>query len=250
MKVYIPTLGRVGKQKAYAALRPVLGDALVLVVQPHEAKMHAVQGPVVVLPEGVKGIAKTRQWIHEQAPDRYAMVDDDVVFQRRVQGRLATCSSGDIQALFAWADSALDRCPLVGVSARAGNNRVAAATQLATRQYTTHFVDRSWFDARGIRWDRLQFMEDFDVTLQVLGHGAPNIVTYEWAHSQAANAPGGCSLLRTYTSLASSARRLAELHPGLVRLVQKRAWAGMGQGHRIDVRVSWKKALAAGRHRL
>ncbi len=91
-------------------------------------------------------------------------------------------------------------------------------------------------------------MEDFDVQLQLLKRGLGNACLYYWAQGQSkTNAPGGCSLWRTHEVHEAAARRLAELHPGLVRLRQKanKTDAG-GFGTRMEVTIAWKKAAGLG----
>ena len=86
-RIYIPTLGRVDKQITYENMPQFVKDITWFVVQPHEEKLFIEKypkGQIKVLPENVKGIAKTRKWIMDDGEnDCYAMFDDDITFWRR-----------------------------------------------------------------------------------------------------------------------------------------------------------------------
>jgi hypothetical protein len=91
-------------------------------------------------------------------------------------------------------------------------------------------------------------MEDFDLTLQLLRLGKPNRVFFEYCWNQRdSGATGGCSKYRTPEMQSDAAHRLAEMHQGFVKLVTKKSkdtstsWKGMKE--RVDVIVSWRKAL-------
>ena len=61
------------------------------------------------------------------------------------------------------------------------------------------------------------------------------------------NEDGGCSEYRTHEFHEHSARRLAELHPGLVTLRQKSNKTDReGFGTRTEVTIQWKRAWQEG----
>ena len=83
-KIYIPTLGRVGKQQTFDNLPSFVQDITVLVVQPQEQESHKGY-PILVLPEDNIGLAKTRKWIYDYAgEERWGTLDDDLLFKKRV----------------------------------------------------------------------------------------------------------------------------------------------------------------------
>ena len=105
-------------------------------------------------------------------------------------------------------------------------------------------MDVEMLNAQGIRWDRMRFMEDFDVTLSLLRRGFPNTVQFGWCVGQgASNAPGGVSDARTPESVKLEAETLRHYHPEYVKVMQKQAKNWQGMDTRYDVSVSWKKAL-------
>ena len=94
--------------------------------------------------------------------------------------------------------------------------------------------------------NRVQFMEDFDINLQLLRKGYPSCILTNYAHNQkSTQAKGGCSLTRTKETHALAATKLKELHPDFVTLQEKKNKTGGDFGTRLEVRVKWKRALAS-----
>ena len=97
-----------------------------------------------------------------------------------------------------------------------------------------------------ITFGRLEVMEDFDVALRLLRAGHDNVILNNWANNQAGSGKeGGCSHFRTPELHAACASKLASLHPGFVKVVQKTTKGAWGGGTRTDVNIAWKKARAA-----
>jgi hypothetical protein len=91
--------------------------------------------------------------------------------------------------------------------------------------------------------NRINGIEDFDTVLQLLRRGHKNAVLGYWAHDQSAtNAPGGCSAWRTLAVHEANVRRLQELHPEFVSLVEKRNKTGGAFGTRTEAHIQWKRA--------
>ena len=104
--------------------------------------------------------------------------------------------------------------------------------------------DSDIFMREGIKFTHAKYMSDFDVTLQLLRKGFPNLVLAHWCQNQgSSNAPGGCSATRTIESLREAAESLARRHTPFVKLVTKQTKTAWGGGERTDVQVAWKKAF-------
>jgi hypothetical protein len=211
-------------------------------------------------PAAVKGIAATRHWIGKYAgalgEESFAMIDDDIAepFIRVSEddwhlryttpeeygGMLET-----IEALLGEPDIAH-----VGVSPREGNNRFPAgpAPLIQWNTRTLRFLCYKTKEFLEVEHGRVEVMEDFDVNLQLLRKGYKNANLMYWAQDQrGTSAPGGCSDYRTLAVHDAAARKLAELHPGLVRLRQKTNKTDLGGfGTRTEVTISWKKAYEEG----
>lgn len=101
-----------------------------------------------------------------------------------------------------------------------------------------------------IRFDDYTIMEDFHVTLEMLRHGYPNRIFYDYAWGQyASNSPGGCSEYRTGDLQYQTALKLSRQHHPFVKMVKKvsNAWQG-NMAVRDDVKISWQKAYREGRY--
>lgn len=179
------------------------------------------------------------------------MIDDDMVFFRRefASIRLTECLAQDMYEMFSEIETSLERFPMVGVSARQGNNNVKEDYQIATRQMNFHAVNPYVLKNLGIRFDEFEVMEDFNVVLSLLQAGIANKVLYEYCWNQkGSGAKGGCSDYRDYTVQSNAAFRLAEKFPKYVTVVDKKSKSGWdGMQTRKDVRIQWKKAYNDGK---
>lgn len=209
---------------------------------------------IKVLETKAKGIAAVREYIGNYAAmkgqDKFLMMDDDVKFFRRVhndQVNLMPCTHTEIEKMM----DAVDRClddgfAHVGVSAREGNNNFGPAESMLALEQDTRIlrVYGFWTELfNNCEHRRVEVMEDFDVALQLLRKGYHNANLFYFAQDQGGTqAVGGCSTYRTKESHEASARKLAELHPGLVTLRQKKNKTGGDFGERTEVTIQWKKA--------
>jgi hypothetical protein len=95
----------------------------------------------------------------------------------------------------------------------------------------------------------MKVMEDFDVALSLLTKGYENAIINTVAHNQkGSGAVGGCSVWRTPQVQAQAALKLAELYPGIVKVVEKTTKTAWGGGTRTDVTIQWKAAYAKSKH--
>lgn len=251
MDILIHTYGRADRQTTYKNLSPTIRDKVILVVQKREADLYQNYPNLLVLPEDITQLAETRQHLMDSyvAADNICILDDDLQFAVRRDDdrtRFRQPQEQDIDRMFnALEVNVSETVPLVGVGAREGGNFNPEPFLEATRQMRLHCINLPTYRKLGIRFDRVQVMEDFDVTLQFLEAGYPNLVLNDWVTNQAgSNTAGGCSHYRTLEVQAESAYRLAELHPGIVTAVKKSTKTSWGGKERIDVRVKWKQALA------
>lgn len=253
MKLFIPTYKRVTKQRTWENLPDSLKEITYLVCPQSEAKLHEKEGrQVFAAPNSVKGIAKTRQWILENADvDQILMLDDDQSFRCRETGsyKLRPMKEADYGAMVAALKEALESYNAVGVSAQAGNNRTFPKSIVSPgRMYNMYALNRNVLLDLDIRFDEMTVMEDFHVTLSLLKMGLPNAILQDWCWSSpGSNADGGCSNYRTAEVQREGALKLAELHKPFVTVVEKesKSW-GNGLEKRTDVRVAWKKAYEWG----
>lgn len=260
MRVFVPSMGRVSGIPDGPMLDIPETTIVCYVVPPDEAgdyrRVLAPWSNAVVLSCPERGIAATRRWIGEwcrdAGVDRFLMLDDDIRFLVR-RGwdtwRLRGTKPHEVVAMLDLVDHLLGDHGHVGISAREGNNRLGEGeptSVVAENTRTLRALAYRTDDFLSVEHGRVEVMEDFDVNLQLLRRGIPNCNIGYWAQGQKmTNAPGGCSLYRSHEVHERSAHRLAELHPGLVRLRQKENKTDReGFGTRTEVTISWKRAFS------
>ncbi len=251
MDLYIHSAGRVTQQPTYTALKRASLEPI-LVVQKAEAKAYRAAWPdatLLTLPAGVTTLSPTRQWLLNQSrKGKFVLLDDDLrFFARRVDDRskFLPVSPKQLRRMFADIEAALDSYAHVGICAREGGNNMqednVAGRMMRVLAYNGPRIPKN------ARFDRLPTKQDFDMTLQLLRAGLPNLVLHEFCHDQnGSQATGGCSVYRDEEMMVESAHALARLHPEFVKVVEKKTKGAWGGGTRVDVRISWKKALEAG----
>lgn len=265
MLILIPTYRRCSNNEAQTLKWLPPSVAATLIVRAHEQQPYAkllkeLKKPWEVhsIPEGaVNGIADTRNYILDIArklgKTKVCMVDDDLRFL--VRGKLPgndvhlrNCSDVDVEEMFRWLDTSLDKYAHAAVSMREGNNRVPGINAYveATRGIRIVAYNLNMIGSCRFRTE-VEGREDLDMTLQLLRQGLPNVVTYHWSQGQrSTQAPGGMSDSRSLDMIHQSAVKLQELHPGVVSLRSTSNVSGALAGERTEVTIYWKRALANG----
>ena len=262
IEIVIPTHKRVERQITLGNLPPDCPVTLV-VSDPHEAKeltsLHKNR-PIKVKVANGATIAEKRHWIMSNLKSKFIfMLDDDLTFFTRCPHRHREWSDGWkaapgkqflVKSSYAEVRFALDKLTklttqynLVGMGSRLGNNRVQDVTTVNTRQMHFFGLSRATYLKSGVRFDDVKCREDFHVTLGMLKSGYANVLYHHVCCSPGSyNAAGGASTERTMDISNQEAHRLAELHPGLVRVVAKE----YKNEPREEVIVQWKKAAKIG----
>lgn len=254
LRIYIPTLNRVGKQVTFNNLPPKLQANAVLVVPAAERKAHG-DTPVIAHPAKCTSIGHVRQWIVDQHDvDAYGskiiMLDDDLNFYKRRKDdikKFEPVEPKDMLACFKEVEGLLKQYAHVGIRHRE-MAQDAATYQINTRALRALAYNVDVLRKHKVKFNRIIVMEDFDVTLQLLRLGLPNVVISSYIQNQgSSNAAGGCSTYRTLERQKEGADGLKKLHPDFVKLVTKQTKTAWGGGERTDVVVSWKKAYESSR---
>jgi hypothetical protein len=253
MEILIHTYGRHKNQVTWWNLPAEIQRRASLVVQERERDLYYDDYPIIVLPDHIRKLADTRQYLFEtREADRICILDDDLDFAvRRTDDptKFREAEPKDVLDMFETIEGLLEIAySIVGVAAREGANRNIAPYLYRTRQMRIHAINVQTYRRLGIRFDRVEVMEDFDVTLQFLEAGYSNVVLNNYVTNQrGSNTEGGCSHYRTLECQEAAANRLAELHPGIVKVVKKKTKTSWGGQERTDVIVGWKKAYGKGR---
>ncbi len=247
--IVINTLGRVNNQPTLVALKEA-GLNPVLLVQYHEKDLYdKYDVEVTVLPEYVKNLPETRQWLSENSPyEKVIIIDDDFTFYTRDEGiKLRKSSNEDIKQMIEQVYSDLETYAAVGISMRQGNNHVEEDFKENSAINGFIGLDLNIVRKEGIRFDHNPAMEDKHVILGLLTRGHKNKVWFKWCYNQpASNTEGGCSTYRTSELQKLAAETLAESYPGLVTVKVKTTKGGWFGGERHDVICYWKKAYQRG----
>jgi hypothetical protein len=252
--IFIPTKGRVYKQVTLDSI----GKENAFVVCPkHEVQQHELMGRKVIDRGEVTGINNVRQFILEYAMeaqyDKILILDDDLIFNTRASAdapNLRKVTSEETAELFNRMDKLLDEYVHVGVSPRQMNDKHFPDTvKYGMRQNAVHAIRPEIIHGLGIRYDAMELMEDYYVTLELFkrGHGNAVIVDWTWDQRGASGAAGGCSSYRNAELQERASLALAEKFPDYVKAVQKETKTGWdGMKTRWDVRVQWRKAAKDG----
>lgn len=193
------------------------------------------------------GISLTRRLCGSLASSKFLMLDDDLTFYRRVSSRdwhlkypedIPGCC---VKSLLQLVEDELERYAHVAISAREGNNRLPYEGVECSRPLRALAYRKKEF--LSVVHGRVQIMEDFDVTMQLLRKGYKNHVIASWAQGQiTTQMVGGCSDYRTHELHENNVRKFASLHSQFVSLRQKRNKSGGEFGNRLEATIYWKKA--------
>lgn len=271
MKIFIPTRDRINAQFTWDNLSPDLRAATTLVCPAEEVEAHQKLGRNALARPPVR-LSAVRQWLVDEAcdgPDKgmspIIMLDDDLAFFVRKDPSAYNLRPADVN----WETSNIfDRLECLvlgeapegwggpmktkkvvhaGLSPRQGSNWLFPAEVVeTTRMNAVHCILPAALRHYGIRYDDVDMMEDYHVTLSLFEKGENNfqIADASWDQCKGSGAPGGFSHYRTSERQAAAAHRLAELHPKTVKVVTKNQSSGSGafSGVRTDVRVQWVQA--------
>jgi len=209
------------------------------------------------------GISNVRQEIVRLSKDKHiCMMDDDLSFFVRddIQFEsLRMAEAGEIVEMVQWLGNALFEYAHAGISARTQNfqctYRLIKADSFVletTRPYRIYGYDKTILDGEKLDFGAgldVNTMDDFHMTLELLELGYPNIVNFKFAQEQrSSNSPGGAATYRDLEMLKRCAINLQQLHPSVVKTVEKKtinSWGGTRAKPvwRTDVRIQWQKAL-------
>ncbi len=190
------------------------------------------------------GIAEARIKLVKLSDKKIIMLDDDLRFFKRVSNTdtsLVRTTPIQTRQMFEQLDKLLDEYSHASISARQGQNTVPYPLVFNTR-YIRVLAYRTE-DYNKCIHNRVQFMEDFDISLQLLRMGKQAAIMTDYSQDQyATQLPGGCSTYRNKDTHAKAAMALYELHKPFVKLREKKNKTGGEFGSRVEVTVYWKKA--------
>lgn len=254
MDIYIVTHGRHDRQITFNSLPPDIQERTKTVIQASE--YHKWSGrdvqykSILVLPDHIKDIASTREYLINMTDGKIVMLDDDMVFAIRRKDdptKFLEATPHDITTMFKDIEYRLDMYAHVGVSHREGANR-NIETYLENNRYMRILAYHcAVLKEVGVKFGRVPVMEDFDINLQLLRKAMPSKIINWIVHNQGgSNTAGGCSGFRTLEVQEQAANKMAELHPGFVKTRKVKTKTSWGGQERTDVTIYWKKAFKEG----
>ncbi len=204
----------------------------------------------------ISGISDTREMIGMAAEYKdeecFCMMDDDVCFSvRKTEDHTALRPQNpeDFVQMMLMMESLCTEYAQVSISLRQGNNNFGIGPSPLIQENGRGIRVSAFRTAEFNRCvhNRVEVMEDIDVSLQLLSQGYKNAILHHWAQDQkSTNAPGGCSTWRTHEVHEAAARRMAELWPGVCTLRDKENKTGGEFGSRKEITVQWKRAYGNG----
>jgi len=249
---YIVTLNRVNNQRTYDSLPQFWKDRTKFVVQSHESEKYPKEYDLLILPDNITTINKTREYVIKNNSDKkFGLFDDDLLFTRtrgtNEQGAsnlpMTERDFEDLEKTICdWFDSGYHHCGLDAVWNPPTRDKLYKTN---SRICMNVFFDGHNIPIKDIDFSRLLFSSDFDVTLQLLRLGKQNRVSLKYRVGQnSTQSKGGCAEYRTIETHNDCMRKLAEYHKGFVELYEKLEtgsgeWKGM---KKLAAKISWKKA--------
>ncbi len=241
--IYIPTLGREGRQITLESIPERWADRVYLVCP--EGEKHEWPNRVNVPEFCIGHIGKTRQWILDQSPSIYVgQLDDDLSFYQRDKNvktkkhKLGHC--GDFLDLMEkWLREDDVFCGL--------SNAYMSHTKPEEYYYgkPSHslFVNKEYLALKNIKYSDMRYFEDFHVPISILESGRRLRYTGEYiATERKANASGGCSIVRTAQKNREAMCELQNLHPKYVSVKEEEGATNQGLEVGVKMRIAFAKA--------
>jgi hypothetical protein len=255
-RVYVPSIGRSHITNGTISYLKLAMPALNIVVVTDEKEVCAYSrlgvsaiGIDHVEPKtGHKtGLPKALQFCVDVEPsNRIIIMDDDLRFACRGPDlKLHQITAPEMEDMLNWLMESLVHTVHAGISARQGNNNEPHPVRSCTSMRSVLAYDLDYIRAHDIRFNRTVSKNDYDVTLQLLEQGCPNLVSFKYTHDQIGGPTlaGGTTEYRTADIHKKATDELVALHPRYVKRVykEKEEWQNTGGG-RWDVQVQWQKA--------
>lgn len=262
MNLYIMTRGRVGKQETLKWIPKKWKERTWLVCPEEEKNAHGHQ--TISVKESVNfeitNYSQKFQWIldgipinagildiNDVAPKKLVILDDDLVFSRKIGERLITeRRTEELEPMFEQMESLLDKFALVGIHPRQLGHLKEPPYVRNGRIFCVQGINRN--KTRGIKVDQHPILADVILNCTLLSRGLDNalITTFFQDHGPS-QAPGGCSLYRTAEMQREAVEYVASRWPEYVKVEERRPKVAKWLGEvRYDYRCQWKQLYAAG----
>jgi hypothetical protein len=227
MIVAIPSKGRAGKVRSQTAI-----STASVFVPKLEADAYRLTGTsnVVEVPDQVKGITATRNWILKNAKDRrVVMIDDDLrtagwthLFERHAIHEPLTEATwlAEFRKLFEVTEQLGFR--IWGVRTDGARRSCYPYFPFRFRSYVTASCMGIVNNGRVTFDETYPVKEDYELCARCITEdGGVVSAQYLYWHNTHWHDPGGCKEYRTEAMERDAIRRLCRTYPGLVRAVER-----------------------------
>jgi hypothetical protein len=260
MKIIIRTLNRKDNQITYNNLPEKYQNNVIFVVREHEFDFFCLkygEGKVLLLPNDTKNITDTTNFILNHFNEKILICDDDLKFINKTYTMInnkpkwhkldINNNEEHFDILFNKLNTLSETYIHGGLSHACIKPSIKCYPINYNYRNSTHvYIDCSKLP-KDIRY-RIDGVEDFDLTLQLLSKGYQNFTLTDYIVSEKSYAKGGCDLYRTLEYHNESCRKLQKQWPEYVKLREKtlktpKAWKGKIQ---LKTTIQWKKAIKYG----
>lgn len=256
MKILIPTYYREEKQKCWKSLPEEIKKITFLCTRYDRVDYLKFCNPKAnIIDLGITdGIADTRQKLINIANNKKILiVDDNTTFlYRDTNYKLHPMkNTAKFIEMLNLIEQELDNYAWVGISDRAGNNRVKEDKKEIIRSYSCYGINTKKFNDNNITFDgmyqkdkEIKLFEDFYALMKMLSKSMKNLVIYKYAFNHPHGKEGGNSMMRTSELHEKCLRKLADEFPGYIKFVIKKkpSWtASKSDNHRFESVIQWKK---------
>ena len=233
--IYIPTFKRHDKQIFFDNLPDRLKSKVIFVVQKQEE--HLFKDKNILVVDDDIGIAKTREIIYKTAGDeRYLVVDDDVIVQRRnakyfskpsnMEGSKRKLTDDDWTEL----ENRLNKCHdeghiLCGFKHGTILPRFNQPIFYNGGIFCIFSIDGKQFSKiiDSIDLCYVPISEDVHLNLELLSRGYPNAIMEEFCIHQISNKEGGCKTFRTQQLEDKCFKKLHKKFPKWVKIYETKS---------------------------
>lgn len=254
--------GRAGKVTTLASIPAAWRDRTYLVVSKADAEdyrtLHHGECGIIAAPEFVTNYSQKFQWILDgllEADDLSAwppnqrsseakavILDDDLVFSRKINGKLITERDPEqLAPMFAQMEALLDVYPLVGIHPRAMGHAAPEGHVENGRIICVQGINRRLVGP--VQVDQFPILADVILNCTLLGRGDKTaLITNFFQDHGPCQAPGGCSIYRTPAMQEQVIDWLVQRWPGYVRKVLRKPKVAKWMGDtRVEYTAAWKR---------
>lgn len=247
MRIYIPTLGREGRQITLQGI-PDNWKKRVYIVCP-KSENHDWPNRIDVPDSCIGSISKTRQWIVEYSAKNsfdpnMAMIDDDVTFYKidPIHRTKRTSDKVLTEQFFDLMNTWLDEGDVFCGSSNSFMSHEKPSEYYYGKPSHCCFLNSEYLMKNNIRYDAVEYFEDFHVPLAILESGKRLRYTGDYISiEKKANAKGGCSINRNAERNRQAMIELQKLHPQWITLKEDEEAENQTLKVGLKMRIAFKK---------